>query len=71
MNALPASYIRKQIKVSLSEAIDHDLEGWLDLLAELAGYPMLMDISYRIVGHEGDETLCIEVCGDASVDEIL
>ncbi|MHA2063239.1 MAG: hypothetical protein ACXABY_02540 [Candidatus Thorarchaeota archaeon] len=57
--------IRTTISVRLSEAVDADLEGWLDLLAERAGYPLLMDIQYRIlaVGDDG-QTLAISVSGE-------
>ena len=56
----------KIVEVDLSDVIDNDLEGFLDLLSERAvNSPLLMDISYRIVGHDGD-TLKIEVDGDTS-----
>ena len=60
----------KTVEVDLHEIIDNDLEGLLDILSERAtGSPLLMDISYRIVGHEND-TLKIEVDGDISAIQI-
>jgi hypothetical protein len=61
----------KIVEVDLSEIIDTDLEGFLDILSERAtGSPLLMDISYRIVSVEND-TLKIEVDGDTSAIEEL
>lgn len=54
------------VEVDLSEIIDTDLEGFLDILSERAtGSPLLMDISYKVIGCEND-TLKIEVDGDPS-----
>jgi hypothetical protein len=55
------------VKVDLSEIIESDLEGFLDLLGELVGSPLMQDISYHVVGHD-DDTLHIEVHGDVSED---
>ena len=51
----------------LSEIINLDLEGFLDRISEDAGFPLLMDQSYQVEGHEGD-TLLIRVRGDVSLD---
>ena len=45
-----------------------DLEGFIDLISEKAGKPLLMDVNYDIVSAKGN-TLTIEVTGDASMDE--
>jgi hypothetical protein len=49
--------IKKYVWVSLGELIDYDLEGFLDLIAERAGYPLLMDIDYDISEHKNNEVL--------------
>lgn len=53
----------KIVDVELYEIIDNDFEGFLDILSErVSDTVLLTDISYRIVGHDGD-TLKIEVDG--------
>lgn len=54
----------KIVDVELYEIIDNDFEGFLDILSDRTSSDnmLLTDISYRIVGHEGD-TLKIEVNG--------
>lgn len=60
----PHGYAVGVVTVDLSDFIDNDLEGILDLLSErLTGGPLLMDIAYKVVGHDGD-ALHIEVSGD-------
>lgn len=60
------NYITGNILVSLSEAIDNDLEGWLDILSEgLTNNPCLMDINYELKGVKGGQMI-IEVTGDVS-----
>ena len=62
-----SGFITGVIKLDLSNLIDNVLEAILDDIAErLVGSPLLMEVSYRIVGHEGDTTLLLEVSGDAS-----
>lgn len=58
------------VRVGLDEAVDLDLEGFLDLIAERAGHPLLMDFTYKVVGHEGD-TLILEVTGDTSESNVV
>ena len=54
------------VAVSLSDVVDLDEEGFLDLLSEkLTGGPLLMDIGWSVVGHRKN-TLHLEVKGDAS-----
>jgi hypothetical protein len=52
------------VKIELSRFIDCNLEGVLDMLSEaLTGTQLLMNVNYKVVGHDGD-TLLIEVSGD-------
>ena len=56
--------------VHLSDIIDNDLEGFLDLLSEkLIGSPLLMDINYDVVDSTAEVCIIIKVRGD--VPEIL
>jgi predicted RNA-binding Zn-ribbon protein involved in translation (DUF1610 family) len=57
------------VSVHLSDAVDNDLEGWLDLLSEaLVDDSLLMDITYKVVGlGGGEDELLVEVRGDASM----
>lgn len=55
-------WIEVDVKVHLSEIIDNDLEGFLDILCERVGASMLTDINYSIAGHEADD-LTITVTG--------
>lgn len=64
-------YVEGNVAVPLSDIIDNDLEGFLDLLAEkLVDSVCLMDISYRAVGildpGSDDASVIISVRGDAS-----
>ena len=60
------SFITGIVPVDLSEIIDNDLEGFLDIISEkLVSNGLLMDISYRVVGNLGN-TLYLEVSGDIS-----
>ena len=63
------SYRTFEVKVSLDEIIDNDFEGFLDLIAELTGNPLLMDISYRMLRVE-DDMLILEVSGDDNEREV-
>jgi hypothetical protein len=40
--------ISELIKIDLEDVISYDLEGFLDAISELAGYPLLQDISYEV-----------------------
>lgn len=54
------------VAISVSDMIDNDLEGFLDILSEtLVGNPCLMDINYNLVATK-DGIIYIEVIGDAS-----
>jgi len=62
--------ITVQVEVDLSEFIDNDLEGVLDLLSEEAtGTEVLSDISYLIVGHQGN-VLSIQVTGSIGMIDV-
>lgn len=60
-----------EVKVALSELLDNDFEGFLDLISELAtGTQLLMDISYEIIGVDAEEQAVIfSVIGDTSAIE--
>ena len=60
--------INTVIRVSLSDAINNDLEGWLDFISEEAGHLLLMDIDYKIIGHD-DQTLLLQVSGFVEEEE--
>lgn len=63
-------YIEGKVMVHLSDIIDNDLEGFLDLLSEkLIGSPLLMDINYDVVDSTAEVCIIIKVRGD--VPEIL
>jgi hypothetical protein len=58
-------YIEGIIRMDISDLIDNDLEGVLDIMSErLTGGGVLSDIAYTVIGHEDNE-LFIKVCGDA------
>lgn len=59
------------ITVELDELLDHNFEGFLDLIAERAGVPLLTDISYRAVAVQQDGSLSIEVEGDDTLHQNL
>lgn len=64
-------WITTIVEVDLSEVIERDLEGFLDLISERAtGVEMsrLMQQSWRIVGFKSTGTVLLEVTGDASAD---
>lgn len=54
--------VEKTIAVPFSAVIDNDFEGFLDLLLEICGDPLGMDIHYELVGVDTDQdTLIIRV----------
>lgn len=64
------TYVRGNILVDLSEIIDNDLEGFLDLISErLVNNVCLMDVQYKVIDTLNDGRLVVSVSGDAS--EIL
>ena len=61
-------YIEGKVMVHLSDIIDNDLEGFLDLLSEkLIGSPLLMDINYDVVDSTAEVCIIIKVRGDVPV----
>lgn len=63
-------FIRVVVSVELSEIINNDLEGFLDILSEKAtGTEVLSDITYSIVERSGSSTLEIEVVGNIDLIE--
>jgi hypothetical protein len=56
------SQIRKVISVELGDIVGRDLESFLDMIAERAGYPNLSEINYSVIVNDGD-TLLLEVTG--------
>lgn len=65
------NFIVVNVSIDLSQFIDNDLEGVLDLLSEEAtGTPLLSNISYSIVDHCAD-TLDLKVSGSIEmIDDI-
>lgn len=60
------NYIRGVVKVELSDLIENDLDGFLDLISEkLTRSPLLMDIGYEPVS-VFEEELYLLVSGDVS-----
>lgn len=58
--------VKGVIAIHLDDIVNHDSEDYLDFLSnKLTDSPLLMDIKYKVVGHEGN-ILFIEVRGDAS-----
>lgn len=61
------NYIEGIVAVDLSEIIDNDYDGFIDLISEkLVGDVFLMDVEYSAVGCDGNDTIFIKVSGDAS-----
>jgi hypothetical protein len=60
-------YITGVVEIDLEEILSLDADGWLDLLSKkLVGDDLLMDISYRVVGHRRPSGIHIEVIGNPS-----
>lgn len=53
------------VKVNLSDVINDDLESFLDRISEKAGFPLLMQQSWKIEAH-GEDVLVLRVWGDTS-----
>lgn len=63
-------YIEGVVKVHISDMIDNNLEGFLDLISiRLVDSDLLMDVNYNVIGLCEDEpdTLYLLVRGDASM----
>lgn len=62
------NYIETEIVVDLCEAIDRDLEGFLDYISEqTTDNILLMDINYRVTGLTSEGALILTVGGDVSM----
>lgn len=61
-------YVTGDVLVDISDAIDGDLESWLDLCSErLTGSICGMDINYDTIGAIDDGTLIVRVTLDPSM----
>ena len=59
--------IKGVVAIELSDLIDNDLEGVLDLMSEkLTDTVLLTNIEYAVVGFDGETTLHMEVSGEVS-----
>lgn len=60
------NFVSGVVSVNLSDAIDGDLESWLDLLGRaLVGHDTLMEINYKVVGlGDTEDELLVLVTGD-------
>ena len=64
-----APYRSYETVVALDKIIGKSLEEWLDLLCELVGAPLLMDISYAVTGVNAAGHLLVTVEGDPSMQD--
>lgn len=63
-------FIHEEVHVDLNEAVERDLEGFLDLLSTLAiGDDLLMEVSYKVIGVTDDNLIRVIVSGDPSASE--
>lgn len=61
------NYVEAIVDVALSDVIDHNHDGFLDIIAEEAvGNILLMDISYEVIGVIDAYTIRLKVTGDIS-----
>lgn len=64
----PDNYATAVITIDLSEAIDSDLEQFLDLISDRAfGSTVVMDPSYTVLGVTKQEEIRLRVTGDVSL----
>jgi hypothetical protein len=63
------NYVNEVVPVSLSDLIDNDLEGFLDIVSELllGEQGVLSDISYDVVGSGMSDDIHIRVEGYAEL----
>lgn len=67
MKKAKGRWVEGVVPIDLSDFINCDLEGILDIMSErLTGSGLLSDISYEVVGHRKDE-LHIKVAGSAEL----
>ena len=61
--------VREETNVSLDEVIEAGgLEGFLDLLSECVGHPLLQDINYEVLSVNEDGSLKVLVTGQVEAD---
>ncbi len=59
------NFIEAEIVVDLCEAVDRDLDGFLDYISDLVTNTCLLsDFSYRVIGVTPEGALIMKVCGD-------
>lgn len=63
--------IETSIVIGLDAAVDHDLEGFLDLISDMVTDTCLLsDFTYRVTGVTEDGNIILTVNGDVSmIDE--
>ena len=63
-------YIHVEVHFALSEVIERDLEGFIDLLSTLAiGDDLLMDVGWEVIGVTDENLIRGIVSGDPSASE--
>ena len=63
--------VEGHVYVDLDEAIDNDLEGFLDIVSNrLVGHGLLQDITYRIVGATPEHEIIVYVSGLVDIDDL-
>lgn len=58
-----------RVEVDLDDVIGLNLEGFLDLISEKAGEPLLTDINYEVLGTTQDGMIVLKVTGDPHVED--
>lgn len=63
-------YIHEEVHVDLSEVVEADTEGFIDLLSTLAiGDDLLMDVTWEVIGTTNENLIQVIVHGDPSASE--
>lgn len=63
-------FIHEEVHLDLNEAVERDLEGFIDLLSTLAiGDDLLMDVSWKVIGVTDENLIRVIVSGDPSASE--
>ncbi len=61
------NYVTGYVQLHISDVIDNDNEGFLNLLSEsLVGNELLMDIQYDVVATTNNDEIIFKVTGDVS-----
>lgn len=61
------NYVTGYIRLHVSDIIDNDLEGFIDVISEkLIGSDILMDVNYDIIAMEDANSFIVRVSGDVS-----